>query len=123
LSGGTIAAISASVNKCSISGTLTKTGAPSSGRVTSDTVTFSVPVGNTGQIDFVNFIDVGTIGYESSKNGGAFSALTDGASITFASGDTLAVRITGASAGESGTFTVRDYITQQNIGTYVITAS
>ena len=123
MTGAIIAACAATVNKCSLSGSLSKTAAPSSGRVTSDTVTVTVPIASDGYLNFNNFIDVGTISYEYSLNAAAFAPLTDGVAFLFASGDTIAVRITGATAGESGTFTVQDNTTLLNIGTYTLTAS
>lgn len=124
MSGGAIAALSGVINKCSISATLTKTAAPSGGNVTSDTVTVSKPVGNSGAIDFLNYSYSGTLtDTQYSKNGGAFTSIADGSSITFANGDTLAMRGTGMTAGESWTFTLRDATLLQTIGTYTITAS
>ena len=111
------------VGLISLSATLTKTAAPSSGRVTSDTVTVNVPGGSAGQLTFMNFSYSGTVGEEYSKNGGAFGVITDGTTITFANGDTLAVRGTGMTAGESWTFTLKDEGRGTTLATYVITAS
>ena len=58
-----------------------------------------------------------------SKNGGAFATVASGTTITFANGDTLAVRGTGMTAGESWTFTLKDQGRGTNLATYVITAS
>lgn len=112
------------VGLVSITGTLTKTAAPSGGNVTSDTVTVNVPGGSSGKITFQNYSFSGTLtDTQYSKNGGAFSTLAEGTSITFANGDTLALRGTGMTAGESWTFTLQDFTHLTNIGTYTITAS
>lgn len=124
MSGGVIAALAGVVNVCSLSGTLTKTAAPSGGVVTSDTVTVRVPNGNSGVLNFTSFSFSGTVGStDYSKNGGAFTSTTEGGSVTFANGDTLAVRGTGMTAGESWTFTLQDNTKQVNLGTYTTTAS
>lgn len=124
MSGGVIAALAGVINICSLSATLTKTAAPSGGNVTSDTVTITVPAGNSGKINFINYSYSGTLtDTQYSKNGGAFTTLPDGGQITFASGDTLALRGTGMTAGESWTFTLQDNSRTLNIGTYTITAS
>lgn len=90
-----------SVGICKITGSLTKSAAPSGGIVTSDTVTINVPLGNSGGLSFDGLSITGTVTTEYSKNGGAFTALADGSTITFANGDTLAVRGTGMVAGEA----------------------
>lgn len=109
---------------CTLSATLTKTAAPSGGNVTSDTVTVNVPGGSAGQLTFQNYSFSGTLtDTQYSKNGGAFAVVADGSTITFANGDTLAVRGTGMTAGESWTFTLQDNTRLTNIGTYTITAS
>lgn len=106
-----------------LSATLTTTAAPSGGNVTSATVTVGVPPGNSGSLSFISFGFSGTVGTQTSKNGAAFAAVAENDTIVFANGDTLAVRITGASAGESWTFTLLDITRNVNLGTYTITAS
>lgn len=124
MSGGSIAALCGVINKCSHTGTLTKTAAPSGTNVTSDTVTVSVPIGNSGKINFQNYSYSGTLlATQYSQNGGAFALIVDGTELTFANGDTLAMRGTGMTAGESWTFTLQDNTLLQNIGTYTLTAS
>lgn len=118
------AALAMGVGLISLSATLTKTAAPSGGNVTSDTVTVTVPGGSAGQLTFQNYSFSGTLSdTQYSKNGGAFTTLPDGAGISVANGDTLAVRGTGMTAGESWTFTLRDAGRGTNLATYVITAS
>lgn len=108
---------------CSLSGSLSKTAAPSGGIVTSDTVTVTVPGGNGGGITFGSFSTTGSVTTQYSKNGAAFGAIVDGGGDAFASGDTLAVRGTGMTAGEAWTFTLTDNTSSSVIGTYTITAS
>lgn len=96
----------------------------SSGTATSSTRTITVPAGNSGQVEFGTFIDVGTIlSIQYSKNGGAFTAIVENDILTFANGDTLAIRTTGNGAGESRTFTMRDVTRGAAIGTYVQTGA
>lgn len=109
---------------CTLSATLTKTAAPSGGAVTSDTVTVTVPAGNSGVLNFISYSYSGTVSdTQYSKNGGAFTSVVEGSGITFTNGDTLAVRGTGMTAGESWTFTLQDNTRLTNVGTYTITAS
>ena len=112
------------VGLISLTATLTKTAAPSGGNVTSATVTVNVPGGSAGQLTFQNYSFSGTLtDQQYSKNGGAFATVASGTTITFANGDTLAVRGTGMTAGESWTFTLKDQGRGTNLATYVITAS
>ena len=108
---------------CTISGTLTTTAAPSGGIVASTSRTIGKPAGNSGAIDFINFSFSGTVTTEYRKNAGAWTSIADGTSVTFADGDSLEVRGTGMTAGESWTFTLRDATRLTTIGTYTITAS
>lgn len=112
------------VGLISLSATLTKTAAPAGNIVTSDTVTVNVPGGSVGQITFQNYSFSGALtDTQYSKNGGAFTLIADGTTLTFANGDTLAVRGTGMTAGESWTFTLKDQGRGTILATYVITAS
>ncbi len=96
----------------------------SSGTATSSTRTITVPAGNSGQVQFDSFVDVGTIlSIQYSKNGGAFTAFVENDIITFANGDTLAIRTTGNGAGESRTFRLFDVTRGVAIGTYVHTGA
>jgi hypothetical protein len=110
------------VSPCSISGTLDATAV--AGVSTSTTRTITVPVGNSGNIRFENYVDVGVVlTSQTSKNGGAFTGASDPTTITFADGDTIAFRTNGNGAGESRTFTLTDDTTSQVIGTYVHTGA
>lgn len=93
------------------SGTLSANG--TSGVVTSATVTVTVPASNTGVITFNNYIDVGVITTtQYSRNGGAFTTITDGSdTVAFSDGDTLAVRTNSVGSGESRTFDTVDSTT------------
>ena len=108
---------------CTLSSSLTTTAAPSVGNVSTGAVFVTVPPGNSGGITFDNFSFSGTVGTKYSKNGGAFATVADGSTITFANGDTIEMRGTGMTAGESWTCTLQDNTRLANIGTYTITAS
>lgn len=111
------------------SGSFSKTAAPSGGYVTSDTITLTVPPGNSGQLTITYGATVGTVsGIEYNKNGAGFVAWTDGASVTFANSDTLAIRAGGGgggaiTAGESQAFTLIDNTRSVTSSTYTLTAS
>lgn len=118
------------VTPCELSGSLSKTAAPSGGFVTSDTVTITVPGGNSGALTFASYILSGTMDdppLQYSKNGGAWTALAEGTGITFASGDTLAVRAGGTvaaiTAGESLQFSLIDQTTVTLLQTVNLVAS
>lgn len=101
-----------SVGQIKFSGSFSKTAAPSGGYVTSDTITLTVPGGNSGQIDLAGGIVVGTIGaVQYSKNGAAFTEWLG--TVTFANGDTVRIRAgggggSGMTSGESIEFTLTD---------------
>ena len=111
------------------SGSFTKTAAPSGGYVTSDTITLTVPAGNSGSLRIAYGTTVGTIaGLEYSKNAAGFVAWTDASDVTFANGDTLAIRAGGAGggaiiAGESQAFTLNDNTRSITSSSYTITGS
>lgn len=91
--------LTASITACSFSGTLSAGGAPTT--VTSSTRTITVPSGNTGEVKFQSFDMTGSVTIRYSKNGGAMTLLSEGATITFADTNTLALEISNASSGES----------------------
>lgn len=101
-----------------LSGTLSVTAAPSGGTVTSSTVTVSVPSGSDGVIRFTDFVMSGTVTLTYSKNGAGFVSLLEEDTVTFADGDTLALRISSASAGESLTLNLRNSLTNKIIPTF-----
>lgn len=111
------------------SGSFSKTAAPSGGYVTSDTITLTVPPGNSGQLTITYGTTVGTVGgIDYNKNGAGFVSWADGAVFTFANGDTLAIRAGGGgggaiTAGESQAFTLRDNTRGVTSATYTLTAS
>ncbi|MEQ1492999.1 MAG: hypothetical protein ABL932_20845 [Terricaulis sp.] len=103
MTGACIAMMSAVVSSIALSASLSKTATPSGGYVTSSTVTVHVPIGSSGQITFQNFVVTGFVSaLQYSKNGAAFALLTDGTALTFANGDTLALRAGGAGGGAMG---------------------
>lgn len=83
-----------------LSGSLSATG--TSGTVTSITRTVTVPAENSGVMRFENYRDTGTITTTRySRNGGAFSTVTDGdVTVAFSDGDTITVLTNGVGAGE-----------------------
>lgn len=111
------------------SGSFSKTAAPSGGYVTSDTITVTVPVGNSGTLRVNYGTPTGTIGgIEYSKNGGGFASWADGGTVVFANNDTLALRAGGGggaamTAGESQPFTLTDTTRNITSSTYTLTAS
>lgn len=112
------------IRSCSFSSSFSKTAAPSGGAVTSDTVTITVPPGNSGSVTFFGYSFSGALtDTQYSKNGGAFTSVADSTSVVFADGDTIALRGTGMTAGESWSFGLSDGTTGKVIGSYTITAS
>lgn len=119
-----------SVGKCTASGTFSTTAAPSGGIVTSATQTITVPTGNTGELLFVGTL-TGTITLQSNNNGAGFASqpddgggsLSDAGVIIAASGNSLALRITTASAGERADFDIVDASTGAIIEAVSIVAS
>lgn len=110
------------ISSCSISGTLNATAV--AGVSTSTTRTITVPAGNSGNIRFENYVDVGVVlSAQTSTNGGAFTGASDPTTITFVNGDTIAFRCNGNNAGESRTFTLIDVTTGNTIGTYIHTGA
>lgn len=65
--------------------------------VDSATRTWTVPGGDSRSLDFDTTNTTGGT-FQYSKNGGAFATLSDGADISFVTGDTLAFRIDNPSA-------------------------
>lgn len=116
-------AAGSNVAPISLSGSLSKTAAPSSTNVTSDTVTVTVPAGNAGYVNFISFSFSGAVNTQYSKNGGAFAAINENDALLFTTSDTLAVRGANMVAGESWTFTLTDNSSGAVIGTYTILAS
>lgn len=105
--------LKSTVAACSFSGSFAATGAGPT--VTSSTRTVTVPPGNTGQITIQKTAESGSVAFEYQKNGGAWTAAEPDPTVTFANGDTLALRITGATSGEGVTFDLYDVTTAANI--------
>jgi RHS repeat-associated protein len=75
----------------------------------------TVPSGNPGSITF-SFGAGYTWQY--SKNGGAFTALTNGSSITFANNNTISVKLQGIPCSEGDTLTATDATTGASVGSF-----
>ena len=84
--------------------------------VTSATRTMTVPSGNPGTIRFV-VNNAGATG-KYSKNGGTFTAITDGMTLSIANGDTIALRANGSSA-DVFDVAIYDHTLSTSIGTWV----
>lgn len=111
----------AGIADCSFSGSFDTTAAPTT--ITSPTRTVTVPAGNSGSLAFGGFAMIGTVTPQYSKNGGAFTTFADGDVVVFASGDTLAFRITGATSGEALSFTILDNSTLRILDTVDLVSS
>lgn len=110
-------------NPITFDGSFDTTAAPSGNIVTTATRTATVPAGSSGYIDFLSFVPTGTVGLEYSKNAAAFAVLSEFDALLLANGDTLALRITGATSGEALTFTMHDYSSNTTIEVVDIVAS
>ena len=104
------------IDPMALSGSLSGTG--STNAVAGSTRTWTVPVGNTGEIEFEDVGHSGAGDVEYSKNGGAFTAIITGSQVTFANGDTIRMRATGLLSTESGTATLRDLSSNTVFGPY-----
>lgn len=91
-----------------LGGSLSATG--TSGTVTSLTRTVTVPAGNSGVMRLENYRDTGTVTTTRySRNGGAFSTITDSdMTVAFSDGDTITVLTNGVGAGEGWLFDLVD---------------
>lgn len=87
-------------------------GAPSP--ATSATQTLTIVAGPRNVL--FNFVDTGVVGKQYSKNGGAWTNITDGMTVSFANGDTLAMRVTGANPGDYSDITTKDNTTGIGFG-------
>ena len=102
-----------------LSGSLSGTGSTSAIVGTSRTVTVPAgPPANSGVIRFNAVSTDGAGAVQYSKNGGAFTSLTTGNEVTFADTDTIQMRTTGLSVGQSGTATLYCVSSATTIGTY-----
>jgi RHS repeat-associated protein len=83
--------------------------------VGSSTRTLTVPSGNPGSINFTF-----SAGYtwEYSKNGGTFTTLTNGGSVSFANNNTIAVKLFGIGCSDGDTLTATDATTGASVGTF-----
>lgn len=108
---GAVAMMGVGRNIITLSGTLSAVS--TSGTVTSATRTVTVPGGNSGVMTFSSYIDTGVITTtEYQRNGGAWTAISDGAdTVAFSNGDTIAVRTNSVGVGELRQFDVVDKTT------------
>lgn len=104
-----------SVTASTFSGTFTTSAATAT--VTSATRTYTLGSGNSGTVKFTSVATTGSGTSQYSKNGGSFTGndITEGMTIVLASTDTLALRTTGLTSGQNGTFNVVDNDTSTNI--------
>lgn len=98
-----------------LSGTLDASS--NTGTVTSSTRTVTVPAGNSGVFTFSGYVDVGTVtNTRYSRNGGAFTIITDGSdTVAFSNGDTIAIETASVGIGESRALNLIDKTTGQTI--------
>lgn len=103
--------------RMSLSGSLSATSLGAS-TVTSTTRTWTVPAGSSGVIRFESVTPppAGVIQY--SKNGGAFISFVTNDTVTFANGDTIAIRATLSGGGFTATATLRDLSSSATFGPY-----
>jgi hypothetical protein len=88
------------------------TGSPSP--ATSATQTLTIVSGPRDVL--FNRTDTGTVNAQYQKNGGAWTSLTDGLTVSFATTDTLAMRVSGATPGDFSTITTKDNATGASFG-------
>lgn len=108
----------ARVDPITFSGSLGGTGTGSS-TISATTRTATVPAGHSGSVSFVSVDEVdGDILY--SKNGGAFTAISEGTTITLANGDTLQMQGKLLNIFELVGATLRDNYAARDIETFQI---
>lgn len=91
--------------------------------VESPLLTADVPGGSSGNLAFQNFIMTGVVKLYSNVNGAGYSLQAEDGNITLADGETLQVRITGATSGESLAFDLIDIDTGQVIESVIMVCS
>jgi len=101
----------------SLSGSLSATSLGAS-TVTSTTRTWTVPGNNSGVIRFESVTPPPSGVIQYSKNGGAFTSFVTNDTVTFAEGDTIAIRATLSGGGFTATATLRDVSSNQIFGPY-----
>lgn len=106
----------------SLSASLSASGAPSGGNVTTATVTVTVPAGHS-DMRTTDWAMTGTVGLSFQINAGSFTSIAaEDVMAPFTTGDTLTMRITGAAAGESLAFNLRDNFNNAVVQVVTITA-
>lgn len=76
----------------------------------------TVPAGNPGVIKWTSVATSGSFEYR--KNGGAYAAVVDNATVSVASSDTIQFRLTGA-AFDTASINVLDNTTNTSIGSWL----
>lgn len=117
---GAVAATAAVSRKTArLSGSLSASGAGPT--VTSATVTWEIPGPSPRNFSFSAYVDVGVVTtLEYNKNSAGWTVIPDGTLVSFANGDTLAVRQNGCTAGEQRTFNINDQYTLQGVQSPVL---
>jgi hypothetical protein len=100
----------------SITGSLSATG--STVAIAGTTRTWTVPASNSGVIRFQSVSTDGAGAVQYSKNGGAFTTVVSNDEVTFVNGDTIQMRTTGLSVGQSGIATLYDVSGLATFGPY-----
>lgn len=91
--------------------------------IDSPELTADVPGGSSGNLAFQNFIITGVVKLYSNVNGAGYSLQAEDGNITLADGETLQVRMTGATSGESLAFDLIDIDTGQVIESVIMVCS
>lgn len=116
MTGVVAAAVGHSKQPGSLDGTLDASGAGPT--ITSATRTWTIPAPSPRDYTFQNFTITGAgVGVDYQKNGGAWTACPDPTTVSFASSDTLTLRATGCTAGESAVLDLIDSYTGLTIET------
>ena len=101
----------------SLSGSLSATSLGAS-TVTSATRTWTVPAGSSGVIRFESVTPPPSGVIQYSKNSGAFTSFVTNDTVTFANGDTIAIRATLSGGGFTATAILRDLSSNTTFGSY-----
>lgn len=102
-------AASATPTPCELSGALGAVGAGPT--VTGTSRTISYGWNNDGALRLQSVAMTGTVDFEYSKGGGAFTAITDPTNLTFSNGEALQLRIRNATSGEQASCDILDVAT------------
>lgn len=117
---GAVAAVAAVSKKTArLSVSLSASGAGPT--ITSATATWEIPGPSPRDFSFNTYVDVGVVTtLEYNKNSTGWTVIADGTIVSFANGDTLAVRQNGCTAGEQRTFNIDDQYTLRGVQSPVL---